>query len=95
MTAKGRVWMNLSGCHSSPPIIFNTVLYFVVYSRNADAEFYYPEGITPHLPLHTHITAATIRLYKQPLKIIDMLSLRENLLPECDSIFGYTCHNNE
>lgn len=46
--------MNLSGCHSSPPIIFNTVLYFVVYSRNADAEFYYPEGITPHLPLHTH-----------------------------------------
>lgn len=81
MTARDGVWMNLSGCHSSPPIIFNAFFYFVVYSRNADAEFYYSEGIMPHTApdTHTHITAATIQLYKQPMKIIDMLSLRGNL----------------
>ncbi len=48
-----------------------------------------------HTAPNTHITAATIRLYKQPMKMIDMLSLRENSTPECDSIFGYTCQNNE
>lgn len=53
-TARDKVWMSLSGCHCSLPIISNTVLGFVVYSRNADAEFYYWEGTTPHLPWHTH-----------------------------------------